>query len=67
MQPLLAPLSVDQIKWELASTRQKLVSALTFASERGLDPSHYREAGLRSMHEAVHTAWIKQWRAARGL
>ena len=39
----------------------------TSAPTRGLDGSLYGEAGLRSDHEAQHTAWIRRWRSERGL
>lgn len=59
-------LSFDQARWEAASTHEALLAAITNATERGLDGSHYREAGLRSDHEALHVRWIREWRAARG-
>jgi uncharacterized damage-inducible protein DinB len=59
-------LSYEQVRWELASTHERLLDAIRSATERGLDPSRYGEAGLRSTHEAVHTHWITRWRAARG-
>ena len=60
-------LSVEQVKWELAATGQKLRDAIESAGERGLDGSLYGEAGLRSTHEAQHTEWIKRWRRERGV
>lgn len=60
-------LSLDQVKWELAASRQRLVAAISSATERGLDASLYGEAALRSTHEAVHTGWIRRWRAQRGI
>jgi uncharacterized damage-inducible protein DinB len=59
-------LSVEQVRWELATSRRQLLDAIAAASERGLDASLYGEAGLRSGHEAQHTAWIKRWRSERG-
>src|SRR5947207_4574485 len=41
-------LSVDQVRWELATSRQRLLDALASATPRGLDGSLYGEAGLRS-------------------
>jgi len=64
---LRSDLSVGQVKWELARSRQRLLDAIASASERGLDPSLYGEAGLRSGHEAQHTAWVKRWRGEQGL
>ena len=59
-------LPLDQVRWELATSRARLVDAIAAATPRGLDPSRYGEAGLRSDHEAEHTGWIKRWRAERG-
>ena len=60
-------LSLDQVRWELATSRQRLLDAISSATPRGLDGSLYGEAGLRSLHEAVHTAWIKRWRGERNI
>ena len=38
------------------------LEAIGAATERGLDPSLYGEAGLRSGHEAQHAGWIRRWR-----
>jgi uncharacterized damage-inducible protein DinB len=59
-------LSLDQVRWELATSRQRLLDAISSATARGLDALLYREAGLRSSHEAQHTGWIKRWRRERG-
>jgi uncharacterized damage-inducible protein DinB len=56
-----------QVRWELETTRQRLLDAIASATARGLDASLYGEAGLRSMHEAQHTGWIKRWRGERGI
>jgi uncharacterized damage-inducible protein DinB len=60
-------LSAAQAKWELAASRQRLLDAIAGATERALDASLYGAAGLRSGHEAEHTAWIRRWRSERGL
>lgn len=60
-------LSLAQIRWELDTSRQRLLDALSVATERGLDPSLYTDSPLASGHEAQHTAWIKRWRAERGI
>lgn len=60
-------LSLDQVRWELATSRQRLLDAISSAPPRGLDASLYGEAGLRSSHEAAHTGWIKRWRGERGI
>ena len=54
--------SVAQTRWELETSRQRLLDAIAAATERGLDGSLYGEAGLMSTHEAQHTAWIRRWR-----
>jgi hypothetical protein len=60
-------LSLDQVRWELATSRQRLLDAISSATPRGLDASLYREAGLRSTHEARHAGWIKRWRDEKGV
>jgi hypothetical protein len=60
-------LSLAQVRWELATSRQRLLDAIAAATGPGLDASRYGDAGLRSGHEAEHTAWIKRWRTDRGL
>jgi hypothetical protein len=60
-------LSLDQVRWELATSHQRLLDAIASATPRGLDSSVYGEAGLRSTHEAVHAGWIKRWRGERGI
>lgn len=66
-QAMRADLSPDQVRWELATTHERLLEAIAGAAERGLDPSLYREAGLRGTHEAQHTAWIRRWRQEKGI
>lgn len=60
-------LSVDQVRWELTTSRQRLLDAIAAATPRGLHPSLYGEAGLRTGHEAQHAGWITIWRARRGI
>ncbi len=60
-------LSLDQVRWELETSRQRLLDAIAAATPRGLDGSLYGEAGLRSGHEAQHTGWIARWRMERGV
>lgn len=59
-------LPLAQVRWELATSRQRLLDAIASATARGLDASLYGEAGLRSTHEVEHAGWIKRWRDARG-
>jgi uncharacterized damage-inducible protein DinB len=60
-------LSLDQVRWELETSRQRLLDAIAAATDRGLAPSLYGEAGLVSGHEEQHTAWIVRWRGEKGL
>jgi hypothetical protein len=60
-------LSLAQARWEFATSRQRLLDAIAAATPRGLDPSFYGEAGLRTGHEAEHTGWIKRWRTEKGI
>jgi hypothetical protein len=60
-------LTPAQALWESATTHERLLEAITRATERGLDGSRYGEAGLLSTHEAAHTGWILRWRKERGL
>jgi hypothetical protein len=60
-------LSLAQVRWEFATSRQRLLDAIAAATPRGLDPSLYGEAGLRTGHEAEHTGWIKRWRTEKGI
>jgi hypothetical protein len=66
-QAMRAGLSPEQVRWELATTHQRLLDAIEAAADRGLNPSLYREAGLRGTHEVVHTDWIRRWREGKGL
>src|SRR5438874_8214859 len=59
--------SVEQAKWELARSRERLLDALASATPRGLDASLYGEAGLVSSHEEQHAGWIKRWRGEKGI
>ncbi|MHB8577716.1 MAG: DinB family protein [Dehalococcoidia bacterium] len=59
-------LSLDQVRWELLTTAQRLLDAISSAGARGMDTSLYGEAGLVSRHEAAHTGWIKRWRGEKG-
>jgi hypothetical protein len=64
---LRAGLSIEQAKWELETSRQRLLHAISSASPRGLDASLYGDAGLTSGHELEHAGWIKRWRSDRGI
>ena len=58
-------LTVGQVRWELTTSRQRLLDAIASAAPRALDGSLYGEAGLRSVHEVLHTEWIRRWRAEK--
>src|SRR5262249_15439915 len=58
-------LSLDQVRWESATTHRRVLDVIANATPRGLDGSLYGEAGLKSTHELVHAGWIKRWRAER--
>ena len=60
-------LSVEQARYELEASRQRLLDAIAAATPLGLEPSRYGEAGLRSGHEAEHTGWLRRWRGERGV
>ncbi len=60
-------LPLDQVRWELTTSRERLLEAIASATTRGLDASLYGEAALRSSHEAQHAGWIKRWRDKRGI
>lgn len=60
-------LSLAQVRWELDTSHQRLIDALSAAKVRGLDASLYGEAALPSTHEAQHTAWITGWRSERAI
>lgn len=58
-------LPLDQVRWELEASRSRLLRAIEQATERGLDPQLYGEAGLTSLHESQHAGWIRRWRHER--
>ena len=60
-------MSVAQARWELETSQQRLLAAISAASPRALDASLYGEAGLRTTHEAEHAGWIRRWREERGI
>ncbi|HZU75349.1 MAG TPA: maleylpyruvate isomerase N-terminal domain-containing protein [Dehalococcoidia bacterium] len=64
---LRVSLPLAQVRWELATSHQRLLDAIAAATPRALDPALYGEAGLRTSHDAEHTGWIKRWRGERGL
>ena len=60
-------LSPEQARWELATSRQRLLDAISSATARGLDASLYGDAALHNSHETEHAGWIKRWRHERGV
>ena len=59
-------MSAAQARWELESSRRKLVEAISAAPADALDPDLYGAAGLRSQHEGQHATWIERWRGEQG-
>jgi uncharacterized damage-inducible protein DinB len=59
-------MSARQAKWELESSRRRLLDALTAASPAALDATRYGAAGLKSGHEDQHSGWISRWRSEKG-
>ena len=64
---LRAGLTVLQVNWELATSRQRLLDAIAAATPRGLDASLYGSSSLVSSHEQEHTGWIQRWRSEKGI
>lgn len=60
-------LSLGQVRWELETSRRRLLDAIASATASGLEAARYGEAALRSGHEAQHTGWILRWRAEKGV
>jgi uncharacterized damage-inducible protein DinB len=60
-------LPVAQARWELETSQRRLLDAIAAATPRGLDPTLYGEAGLRTNHEREHAGWIRRWRTERGI
>jgi uncharacterized damage-inducible protein DinB len=60
-------LKPDQVRWELETSRRRLLDAISAATGRGLEASLYGEASLRTQHEAQHAGWIKRWRGEKGV
>jgi uncharacterized damage-inducible protein DinB len=58
-------ISAAQAKWELESSRRKLIDAIAKCTPRALDASLYGAAGLRSGHEDLHAGWLRRWRDER--
>ena len=54
--------SAAQARWELETSRRKLLDAITAATPAALETSRYGAAGLRSDHENQHAEWIERWR-----
>ena len=59
---LMRSISAAQARWELETSRKKLLAAISSAPPEALDESRYGAAGLRSDHEGQHAEWIERWR-----
>ena len=55
-------MSAAQARWELESSRRRLLGAIEHSTPRGLDASNYGAAGVRSGHEDQHAEWLERWR-----
>lgn len=60
-------LKLHQVRWELETSRRRLLDAISSASGRGLEAALYGEAGLRTGHESQHAGWIRGWRSRKGV
>lgn len=60
-------LTPAQARWELETSRRRLLDAIGAASPAGLEPANYGEAGLKTGHEIQHADWIRNWREGRGI
>ena len=59
-------LSAAQARWEVETSRRKLLDAIAAAPPDALDPDRYGSAGLRSTHDTQHAGWIARWRGEKG-
>jgi hypothetical protein len=60
-------LSIKQVMLEMAAARERVIDAVSAASDRGLDASLYGEASLRSTHDLDHAGYIRNWRSQKGI
>ena len=59
--------TAEQARWELATSAQRLLEAISSTTARGLDASLYGVVGIYGKHEGEHTRWIKRWRSEKGV
>lgn len=59
-------MTAEQARWEVETSRRKLLEAITAAPPAALEPARYGSAGLRSTHESDHAGWIARWRGEKG-
>lgn len=59
-------LSLEQARWELGHSHQRLLEAIVEAPDAALDPGRYGEAGLQSHHGFEHAGYIRDWRRRSG-
>lgn len=60
-------MSPAQARWELETSRRKLLDAIESAPAEALDPSRYGAAGVLNGHEPQHVEWLERWRREQGL
>ena len=58
--------SLEQARWELRRSLERLEAAIQSADASAFEPSLYGEAGLVSHHGAQHAGWIREWRQRMG-
>jgi uncharacterized damage-inducible protein DinB len=58
--------SLEQARWELANSHERLLEALAAAAARAFEDERYGSASLRSGHDAEHAGWIRRWREEQG-
>ena len=56
-------MSLEQVRWEFKTSRERLNAAIAAAPPEALDVSLYGAAGVRSDHEQEHAGWIRRWRS----
>jgi hypothetical protein len=61
-------MSWEQLRWELETSRARVLHAIRNISSERLDESRYGEAGLSGggRHEQGHAETMRQWRASKG-
>jgi len=61
------PLSLEQVMWELATSRQRVLDAVEALGSEGLERALQKEWPLRTGHESEHAGYIRLWRQSQGI